>query len=279
MFVVTGAGGFLGRQTVAMFVRAGEAVTAVSRSATVEIPGAAVLRVADYCDIVPPARDCVLVDLADTRDLAKAQTAGQAHVEAARARAEELYSVGWGFVVFASSAAVYGDAQAHARREDEPLPPGSFYAQAKCAVESVALARGGAALRFANLYGPGMAINNVLSDILGQLGGSDALQIRDAAPVRDFLHVEDAAEAIGQVARARLGGVWNVGTGRGISALDLATKILALARTPDRAVVETAPSGTASHLVLDASALRRRCGWHPHVVFETGLSQLVADLA
>ena len=48
-------------------------------------------------------------------------------------------------------------------------------------------------MRLANVYGPGMAANNVMSDILGQVPGDGPLVVRDIAPVRDYLWIEDAA--------------------------------------------------------------------------------------
>ena len=44
--------------------------------------------------------------------------------------------------------------------------------------------------------GRGMAELNVLSTILGQIPGQGPLEVRDDRPSRDFLWVEDAAEAL-----------------------------------------------------------------------------------
>ncbi len=238
----------------------------------------AALAIADYANLVPPGRDCVLVDLADTRDLAAAEAAGDAHIDAVAERARRLYSRDWAFVVIASSAAVYGDAQTHAHREDEAIAPASVYARAKLAAESAALARGGTALRLANLYGPGMATNNVLSDILAQCHTAGPIKIRDGRPVRDYLWVADAVTTFVRVTTARASGVWNVGTGQGTSALELAKMLAARLGQPDREIVETAPQGVASHLVLDCAALAAKLSWMPRMSLDDGLSQLVADM-
>ena len=51
-------------------------------------------------------------------------------------------------------------------------------------------------MRPANIYGPGMSKNNVLSTILQQIPGMGKLEVMDTNPVRDFIWVEDAAEGI-----------------------------------------------------------------------------------
>ncbi|MCZ8312826.1 MAG: NAD(P)-dependent oxidoreductase [Magnetospirillum sp.] len=278
MFVVTGASGFVGTHLVRALSAQGSSVLAVARRPIPAPPNGKALQIGDYADLVPPGRDCVLVDVADTRDLAAAQAAGEAHVEAARERARLLYARDWAFVVVASSAAVYGDAQIHAHREDEAVSPASVYARAKHAAENAALAQGGAALRLANLYGPGMAANNVLSDILAQCHTAGPIKIRDGGPVRDYLWVADAVAAFMRVATARAGGIWNVGTGRGISARSLARMLATRFGKPDREIVETAPQSTVSHLVLDCAALAAKLSWTARTSLDDGLSQLAADL-
>jgi nucleoside-diphosphate-sugar epimerase len=278
MFVVTGASGFVGTHLVRALSAQGASVLAVARRPIPAPPNGKSLQIADYADLVPPGRDCVLVDLADTRDLAAAQAAGDAHMEAAGARARRLYARDWAFAVVASSAVIYGDAQAHAHREDEAVAPASVYARAKLAAENAALARGGAALRLANLYGPGMAANNVLSDILAQRQASGPIKIRDGRPVRDYLWAADAVAAFERVATARASGIWNVGTGHGISALALAQMLAARFGQPNREIVETAPQGVVSHLVLDCAALAAKLSWTARASLDDGLSQLVADM-
>jgi len=278
MFVVTGASGFVGTHLVQALSARGESVLAVARRAHPAPPNGAALRIADYADLVPPADDCVLVDLADTRDLAAAQAAGEAHMEAAVECARRLYARDWAFVVVASSAAVYGDAHTCAHREDEAVAPASMYARAKLAAENAALAHGGAALRLANLYGPGMAANNVLSDILAQRDAAGPLKIRDGGPVRDYLWVADAVTAFMRIATERANGVWNVGTGRGTSAFALARMLTTRFGQPNREVIETAPQGAISHLVLDCAALAARLSWTARTSLDDGLSQLVADM-
>ena len=121
MFVVTGATGFVGTHLVRALLAQGASVLAAARRPIPALPNGQALQVVDYGDLIPPGRDCVLIDLADTRDLAAAQAAGSAHVGAAAERAKRLYAREWAFVVVASSAAVYGDAQTQAQREDDAV--------------------------------------------------------------------------------------------------------------------------------------------------------------
>jgi nucleoside-diphosphate-sugar epimerase len=168
-------------------------------------------------------------------------------------------------VVYASSAAVYGDGVSRPRRTDEPVIPVNAYARAKAICEAEVLAAGGAVARLANLYGPGMAANNVISDILRQIPGTGPLTVRDGAPVRDYLWVDDAARGIADLASTRAGEVARI-------ALDLAGQ-------SERQVVASAPTVTPSHLILDVSATVAMLGWRSKVSLEEGLKALLAMAA
>jgi UDP-glucose 4-epimerase len=268
-FVVTGASGFLGGRVLARLRVAGADARGVSRS-----PGADA-RVADYADLAPRETTDVLLHLADARDVAAAEAAGEAHVAAARDLAAALARKGWRYAIFASSAIVYGDAVTHPRREDEPPSPGGVYARAKLAGEAAFRDAGHACARLANLYGPGMAPNSVLGDVLAQIPGDGPLAIRDAGPVRDFLWVDDAADALIAMAAAEPRATLNVGTGVGTSAGDLARRALARAGQGHRALRETAPARRASHLVLDSAAAARATGWRAVTPLDEGLSRML----
>jgi nucleoside-diphosphate-sugar epimerase len=262
-WVVTGAGGFLGRRVVSKLQDAGLRTLAASR------------RDGDYAALRPDGAGSVLLHLADMRDVGAAEAAGEAHVERTRTVARTLAGAGWHYALFASSAAVYGDLECRAHREDEAPAAGGTYARAKLAGEAEFLESDGGAIRLANLYGPGMAPNNVLSDILRQIPGAEPLEVRDGAPVRDFLWVDDAADALVAMVRAEARAVLNAGTGIGTSVTALARRALALAGTPARAIRETAPAGKRSELVLDPAAMAARTGWRATTGLDAGLGQML----
>jgi UDP-glucose 4-epimerase len=270
--VVTGASGFLGRALVAVLSARGERVVAVARRPLPALPGIEAVRVADYAET---PRGDVLVHLAEPAALAAAEQAGAAHEEAMLGTLDRLLAGGFRRVVYGSSAVVYGDRLAHPRRPDEAPEPASLYARTKLADERMVLAAGGVAVRLANLYGPGMAASNVLSDVLRQLGNPGPVRVRDTAPVRDFLWVGDAAVGLAAIALGEATGVYNLGTGSGTSIDELARLLLEIAGKPRREIVATAPGDRPSTLVLDVEATDAAFGWRPQTSLASGLRMLL----
>lgn len=274
MFVVTGASGFLGRAVVAELSARGLPVTAVSRGRPAFDNSVQTLQVDRYSDLRPASRDAVLLHLAEPNYIGAADREGAAHADAMRDTVSALAGAGWAHVIYASSAVVYGDDSGTPHLASEPVQPRGAYAQSKAACESIVVNAGGGVARLANLYGSGMASNNVMSDILAQIGGTGPVRVRDAAPVRDYLWIEDAARGLVDAATANLSGVFNLASGVGTSVNELAALILSLAKE-NRPLEETAPAGRKSCLVLDIAATTQRLGWRPAVSLRDGLSQLV----
>ena len=271
MIVVTGASGFLGRAVVAEVLRRGLPVLAVSRQRMTTESSVPTLRLETYSDLTPPG-GAVLVHLAEPRALDEGSGAKAA---AMRETFRSLAEKAWDHIVYVSSASVYGDAVTTPRRADEPIKPQGAYAEGKAVCERVAIAAGGTVARLANLYGPGMAPNNVVSDILNQLGRPGPLALRDAKSVRDYLWIADAATGVADAAVARPKGPINLGTGIGTSVGALARRVLALAGQDGRAITETAPQPHQSTLVLDISQTFARLGWAPATPLARGLAALL----
>lgn len=267
---VTGASGFVGHAVVAELRRRGVAVVAVSRRDSRPLAGMTAVRVDDYAQT--PSGD-TLIHLAEPREVLAVDEV------MARRAAETFAGLAARFrtIVYASSAAIYGDATRHPRRCDEPVSPSGPYGRMKQEGEKIAVGRGGAAIRLANLYGPGMARNSVMSEILTQLGRPGPLLIRDGAPIRDFLWVDDAARGMVDIATAALRGIFNLGTGIGVSIGELARQALAIAGEAGRAIQATAAKPGNSVLILDPSGTTAACGWTPRVDLVDGLGRLIGE--
>jgi UDP-glucose 4-epimerase len=272
--IVTGASGFLGGAVVSKSVRRGWDTLGVSRRPWAPPPGATALRCTDYHAI--PAGD-VLVHMAEDNDMSSVERFGDPYYHAALGLVEKLVEHTRGRLVYASSAAVYGSAETQPHQVDDPVTANSTYALTKLTCEQRVLAAGGAVLRFSNLFGPGMGDHNVLGDILRQIPGTGALRVRDASPVRDFLWISDAAEAVCDVIAANLHGVFNVGSGVGVSIGELATRCLRLAGEGTREVQATVRGGPSNCLVVAVDGTTWACGWQPTTPLDVGLARLLAE--
>lgn len=274
MFVVAGASGFLGRALVAELAGRGLPVLAVSRRPVAFDLSVQTALVQSYSELEPTAPASVLIYLAEPRDLAAAEDKGEGYVAERRAALAGLLCKPWSYVVYASSAAVYGDAGHAPHRTDEEIAPLGVYARAKAACEQDALAGGGAVARISNVYGSGMASNNVIADIVGQLAGDRPLMIRDLKPVRDYLWIDDLSKGLATLTMSRKRGIFNFGTGQGHSVGEIARLLLDYAGQSDRPI-QASETARESCLVLDVSDTTVRLGWKPSVSIEQGLAKIL----
>lgn len=265
--VVIGASGFLGRALMDCLSQRGLPALGVARR---HFPGN--LQVGSYKDT--PSGD-VLVHLAEASDRAYAQANAPDYEQQALATLEALQAKGFSRVIYASSAVLYGDQMQLPRKVGDPVYETDAYTRLKLASERVVFGKSGVVARLANLYGPGMAEDNVLSTILRQIRQEGPIRVLDATPVRDFLWVEDAARGLADMVTGAACGVFNIGSGVGVSIHELATEVLSAAGQAGRQVESTRPGNRFSRLVVDIEQTEATFGWRPTVTLVQGIATLV----
>jgi UDP-glucose 4-epimerase len=157
-----------------------------------------------------------------------------------------------------------------------PVSPSDDYTHSKLVKETIVLQAGGAVVRLSNLFGRGMSARNVLSDILSQISSKGPIFIRDDKPVRDFLHVNDAAMAMSSLVENDYTGLLNVGSGVGTGIGELAELVLNVVGQNSRSIIPTNPSDGHSRNILDISETTERLGWKPMGTLADGLRDLAA---
>jgi dTDP-L-rhamnose 4-epimerase len=172
--------------------------------------------------------------------------------------------------------------------EDDALDPRNVYAATKLAQEHLAAAwarsTGGVAvaLRYHNVYGPGMPQNTpyagVASLFRSAIERGEAPRVfEDGAQRRDFVHVRDVASAnraaVDHTAAATPGTFrpFNVGSGEVHTILDLAAA-LATDGTPPIVTGEYR-LGDVRHITASSARLRDELGWLPTVSFDDGMRE------
>ena len=132
-------------------------------------------------------------------------------------------------IIFASSAAVYGDCETIPTPEDAPLIPQSPYAVSKIVGEEL-LRRSEietCSLRFFNVYGPGQSSEGGYAAVIPAFKkaielGKECTIFGDGTQVRDFIHVDDLVRIISLTLESKnLPSEMNIASGKGTSLLDL----------------------------------------------------------
>jgi UDP-glucose 4-epimerase len=168
-------------------------------------------------------------------------------------------------LVYASSAAVYGDASDFPTREDAPTRPLSFYGADKlgCELHARAAAMAGIpsfGLRLYNVYGIGQRPISPYAGVISvfadrALRGEPLTIFGDGTQGRDFIHIDDVVGyIIAALARASTDSpICNIGTGTETSILDLARMLCRALNSSSRIVFDASRKGDALRSVADTS--------------------------
>ena len=172
--------------------------------------------------------------------------------------------------------------------EDDALRPLSPYAAAKLASEFYAQAFAASygletvCLRFFNIFGPRQRADSPYSGVIALFvaamkAGKQPTIFGDGLQTRDFTYVSNAVQAVVRAAETPgvSGRVYNVGTGRRVTLLDLADALNRLLGTSIAALHGPARPGDVRHSCANIDRAWRELGYEPTVSFEEGLKRLL----
>ncbi|MFP5021971.1 UDP-glucose 4-epimerase GalE [Pseudonocardia phyllosphaerae] len=205
-------------------------------------------------------------------------------------------------LVFSSTAATYGEPEEVPIRETAPTRPTNPYGASKLAIDhmitSYAAAHGLAAtsLRYFNVAGAHVtdelklgerhAVETHLIPLVLQVASGTREHISmfgedwptpDGTCVRDYIHVDDLAEAhLLALANATPGehSIYNLGSGHGFSVREVVETCRAVTGHPIPAVVAPRRAGDPAVLVASSEQAQEKLGWTPT---RTDIGQIVSD--
>lgn len=291
--LVTGGAGFIGRRLVAALRDAGAEIVVADFHAHPDPDIESV--VGDLCD--PAVRDRALregtdavVHLAAITSVLKSVQEPAAvyslNVDATAGLLELARTRGVCRFLFASTNAVTGDVGTAAIHEGIPPRPLTPYGATKAAAEmlisayTAAYGIGGCALRFANVYGPGMHHKDSFIPRLmrAAVSGTGVQVYGDGSQLRDYVHVDDVVQGILTAWRTGRTGALIIGSGRSDSVSDLIEHARAV--TGSAIPVEHTPAkqGEMPAVVLDISAARG-LGYEPAHDLASGLATVWPEFA
>ncbi|MCW8899126.1 MAG: NAD-dependent epimerase/dehydratase family protein [Gammaproteobacteria bacterium] len=235
----------------------------------------------------------VLQDVTVAYHLASSTVPGDQHVDVAIELKDNVVSI-LGFVdsclktgvkriVFASSSSVYGVQHSMPINELAPTNPISTHGIHKLMVEKFLLLAQHLhgiqvrILRIANPYGPSQSIlgrQGFIAMAIGHILNNSPIILRDnGKPVRDFIFIDDLAEAAVQAGiQEKLPSVINIGTGIGLSLREILNQIEKLINCEVKITPTESRQVDIPVSILDVSLMNSVMRFIPSTSFQEGLS-------
>jgi UDP-glucose 4-epimerase len=184
-------------------------------------------------------------------------------------------------VYLSSGGAVYGIPELVPTPENHSLRPTSSYGIVKVAIENYIQMYGvneGLAttiIRPSNPYGPRqghMGIQGVVATFLNRLRERETLQVwGDGSVIRDYIYITDLADLVVSAVLSRQTGVYNAGSGTGISINEVISTLEKV--TGRNADIDYRPVRAVDvpRSILDIESARLGLGWEPQTAFAEGV--------
>ncbi|MGH3795033.1 MAG: NAD-dependent epimerase/dehydratase family protein [Pseudonocardiaceae bacterium] len=298
--VITGGAGFVGRAVVEAFTARGNRVTVVDRVAHPDPAVCSVVGDLTDAGVVAAALDGGALDGGDVtgvvhlaaitsvlRSVQHPADTFLANVAVTQGLLEGCRQAGVGRFVMASTNAVVGNVGYARVDETVPLRPLTPYGATKAACEMLLSGYAGAygmttcALRFTNIYGPGMRHKDsfVARMMRAALAGEGVQIYGDGLQRRDMVHLDDVVQAVLAAWDSGYTGTAIIGAGRSVTVLELVEAVRTV--TGCALPVEHVPAkpGEMPAVIVDVSRARVQLGYRPSVSLADGLATVWKDFA
>ena len=190
------------------------------------------------------------------------------------------------FVFASTGGAIYGEPTRIPAQETDPALPSSPYGANKLLFEHylrIFQSLHGldyTVLRYANVYGPRQDPKGEAGVVaifsLALLKGQSPIMFGNGTKTRDYVYVEDVAEANVMALTHGSGKVFNIGTAREVSDAEVFETIRSAVGWSGTPRYDAIRPGEVIRIALDNDRASRELGWVPRVRFEEGVSRAVA---
>lgn len=198
---------------------------------------------------------------------------------------ESMRKTGVKKIVFSSSACVYGSPKKLPLTEDSPIHPDNPYGASKASVETflqsynINFGFNTLILRYFNPYGPGEmhepethAIPNFIKSTLAK---KPIPLYWKGEQIRDFIYIDDLAQAHIDVLNLSGYQIFNVGTEKGVKVKDVIDKIFKIVGYTVAVKDLGKRSGDVNANYASSKKLNEAVGWKAEVGLEEGLKKTI----
>jgi UDP-glucose 4-epimerase len=295
--LVTGGAGFIGRRVVSALAAEGHEVTIADLRA---FPGTAGLAGTEVRSVigdlsnpetisraVQPDTDVIIHLAAVTsvlKSVADPVSTYRLNVDATARLLEAARENEVGTFLLASTNAVVGDVGQAIMTEDATLRPLTPYGATKAAAEMILRSYTscygikGAALRFSNVYGPGMAEkDSFIPRLMRAAREGEGVQVRgDGSMIRDVVHVDDVVQGLFIAWQAGHTGPLILGSGQSVTVTEMVQTARQVTGQPIPVEHVPVSGGEMPAVVLDISAIKA-LGYAPRYDLATGMATVWPD--
>jgi UDP-glucose 4-epimerase len=293
--LVTGGAGFIGRRVVAALLEQGHEVATVDLRAFPSDEVRSVIgdltEAKTVSQAVQPGTD-VIIHLAAFTSVVKSveDPVGtyRLNVDATARLLEAARENDVRTFLLASTNAAAGNVAeltgSGTMNESVPLRPLGPYGATKAAAEMLLSAYTncygitGAALRFSNVYGPGMeAKDSFIPRLMRAARDGEGVQVRgDGSMIRDVVHVDDVVQGILIAWQSGHTGPLILGSGQSVTVNEMVQTARRVTGRPIPVEHVPVPTGEMPAVILDISAIRA-LGYQPRFDLETGMATVWPD--
>jgi nucleoside-diphosphate-sugar epimerase len=289
--LITGATGFIGQHCLPTLLASGYEVHTVSTHATsANLPGAH----AHWANLLEPTQVAALLASVQPSHLLHLAWYTQPGaywtsvenirwVQASLGLLQAFVAHGGQRVVMAGSCAEYDWSYGYCTERITPLRPATMYGKAKHALllledafaEQTQISAAWGRIFF--LYGPHEYPERLVAAVIRALLQKQPARCSHGNQIRDFLHVQDVADAFVALLESDVRGAVNIASGAPITLKQIIYNIADMLGQSDMVQLGalTVPANEPPLLVANIDRLTNEVGWRPTYGLERGLEQTV----
>jgi nucleoside-diphosphate-sugar epimerase len=289
--LITGATGFIGRHCLPLLVARGYEVYAVSswritaNESNIHWHQADLLDSPQVATLIAEVQPSYLLHFAWYTVPGKYWTSTEnlRWVQASIGLLREFARHGGQRVVMAGTCAEYDWRYGYCSEAATPLAPVTFYGICKHSLQLMLAAfskqtgLSAAWGRIFFLFGPHEHPDRLVAYVIRSLLREEPARCSHGSQIRDFLYVQDVAEAFVALLESEVSGPVNIASGQPVTLRELIHRIAAKFNRNDLVELDAVPTSPDEPplLVADVRRLHDEVGWAPKYDLDTGLDQTI----